>query len=143
MLFERVEMIEQLASHAQSLGPASLRSRGLFFALERFHLNHLQAYGSDSEKSIEMLIQKLATLNCRTVVLTIPESEIENRLQRRDYKGWAALSAAEKDVEKNTYLGQQSRLVDLASRSEAARIVDSSGEDWQTIAKCIMDEIPI
>jgi hypothetical protein len=69
LLKDKVVILRQLNEWATKLGKASRRSRGIFFILERFHLNHRVAYPDKSLHEIEALEQEL--VNYGAIMLKI------------------------------------------------------------------------
>lgn len=67
LLNQHIAYLEQLYSWIESLGQTK-PSNGIFFILERFHLNHRAAFADHSE--IEALEQRLMRLNAKCVLLT-------------------------------------------------------------------------
>jgi thymidylate kinase len=79
LLESRISIIENLFKYANSLGPASIRSRGLFFIFERFHLNHLMSYESYDKDEFVKLENRLLKLNSKCILLEAPVNELEER----------------------------------------------------------------
>lgn len=64
LLRNRVDMLKNLNDWAVYLGPGRRKSRGLFFILERFHLNHRVAFPDSDENElirIEQACKELIT----------------------------------------------------------------------------------
>jgi len=68
---DRVGMLTKLNEWAKYLGASSRRSRGIFFILERFHLNHRVAYPDKYVDEIEAIEQELLNLGAKCALLTI------------------------------------------------------------------------
>jgi thymidylate kinase len=95
LLSERVAMLKNLNEWAVSRGPASRRSRGLFYILERFHLNHRVAFHDyDTSKIIE-IENELVSFGAKCILLTISQSVIEERIKSRRPNDWTTKSKEE------------------------------------------------
>ena len=134
LLRERVECIEQLNEWAIKLGPHRRRSRGLFYAFERFHLNHRYAYGESDR--IADLEGRLAALGGVCFLLTVSPSRIRHRLVFRDgdhIEGEDLKRACEEWLEKQETMIQASQASNLT-----AVIVNTDTRDWDSYASEIL-----
>ncbi|HEY4391501.1 MAG TPA: hypothetical protein VGN02_09165, partial [Paenibacillus sp.] len=80
LLSERVTMLKNLNEWAIQLGPASRRARGLFFVLERFHLNHRAAFPDSNNIEITNIEEQLVSLGAKCILLTISPEIVEERI---------------------------------------------------------------
>jgi thymidylate kinase len=143
VLKERVDMLKQLNGWATYLGPdASRGSRGIFFILERFHLNHRAAFPSDSLYEIENIEKELLLLGAKCVLLTVSPENIEQRMQNRTPHEWKNKTKNEIKKSADEFLHTQSELRKQSSLSILPTIeVNTDNKDWAAYAKEIMDLI--
>ncbi|MBB3126696.1 hypothetical protein FHS19_001350 [Paenibacillus rhizosphaerae] len=85
LLNQHISYLEQLHGWIESLGHTK-PSNGIFFILERFHLNHRAAFADHSE--IEALEQRLLSLNAKCVLLTISREAIPSRFVESRGEAW-------------------------------------------------------
>ncbi|MDQ0721083.1 thymidylate kinase [Paenibacillus sp. W4I10] len=88
LLKERVEMLKKLNGWAIQLGPASRGSRGLFYVLERFHLNHRAAFVDSDLDEINKIEEQLESLGAKCILLTISPEVVEERIKSRQPEEW-------------------------------------------------------
>ncbi|WP_231710697.1 hypothetical protein [Gracilibacillus suaedae] len=87
LLKERVMLLKKLSNWARELGQ-SQRSKGIFFILERFHLNHRVAFSDSLMDEIEQIEADLFGMGARCALLTISPDITEERLKSRNPEGW-------------------------------------------------------
>jgi thymidylate kinase len=143
VLKERVDMLKQLNGWATYLGPdASRGSRGIFFILERFHLNHRAAFPADSLYEIENIEKELLLLGAKCVLLTVSPENIEQRMQNRTPHEWKNKTKNEIKKSADEFLHTQSELRKQSSLSILPTIeVNTDNKDWAAYAKEVMDLI--
>lgn len=141
VLKERVNMLRQLNEWATYLGPdASRGSRGLFFILERFHLNHRAAFPSDSSVEIESLEYEMLLLGAKCVLLTVSSENVEQRMQSRTPYEWTNKSGEEIRKSADEFIQTQSELRKQSSLSILPTIeINTDQKDWHTYASEILD----
>lgn len=88
LLRSRLDMIQQLKDWATFLGPGRRKSRGLFFVLERFHLNHRVAFSESNDIEITELEKQLYELVAKCMMLTISNDKVEERIKSRNPEDW-------------------------------------------------------
>ncbi len=81
LLQKRISMLKEVGEWGDFLGPASIASRGVFFLLERFHINHLNTFPKSNVENIEL---DLIKCNTKVILLTISPDYIYDRLRTRD-----------------------------------------------------------
>ena len=102
LLKERVNMLRQLNEWAAYLGSdASRASRGVFFILERFHLNHRVAFPTELSHEIESLENELFNLGAKCVLLTVSSDNVEQRMQSRTPHEW--INKTVEEIRKSIY----------------------------------------
>ncbi|MET3848689.1 hypothetical protein [Paenibacillus sp. OAE614] len=85
LLNQHIAYLEQLHGWIESLGHAK-PSNGIFFILERFHLNHRSAFADHSK--IEALEQRLLRLNAKCVLLTLSPEAVPTRFVESRGEAW-------------------------------------------------------
>lgn len=139
LLQERVEMLKKLNEWAIELGPFSRRSRGLFFILERFHLNHRAAFSSALGDEIEELEQNLVELGARCALLTISNDITKERIMSRDARAWSDKPIEEFNDACKTLIDTQDLLREQAKLSKVPTIeINTDTREWNTYAKDII-----
>ncbi|MGZ9583733.1 hypothetical protein [Paenibacillus marinisediminis] len=139
LLQERVEMLNKLNEWAIGLGPFSRKSRGLFFILERFHLNHRAAFNSSLCHEIEELEQNLVELGAKCALLTISDEIVEERIMSRNAGRW--LGKSREDILKGCkeLIDTQMLLREQAKLSKVPTIViNTDSKEWDNYAKRII-----
>jgi len=140
LLIHRLEALEELRRWSERLGPGSLQSRGVFFALERFHLNHRVAYDDRDTSWSEKIEQRLRQLNATCFVLTISEAAIGDRLAYRLRSRGEAPDAESLDRACTDFRAEQRRLLGAARASTLPTVVIESDDlDWARHANDILD----
>ncbi|MFC3748597.1 hypothetical protein [Paenibacillus sp. GCM10012306] len=141
ILKERVSMLRQLNEWSTYLGPdASRASRGIFFILERFHLNHRVAFPSDSLYEIESLENELLHLGATCVLLTVSSGNVEQRMQSRTPHEWTSKSREQIRKSADEFIQTQSELRKQSSLSILPTIeINTDNKDWIAYANKVMD----
>lgn len=141
LLQERVNMLRQLNEWADYLGPdASRASRGVFFILERFHLNHRVAFPTDFSHEIESLENELFNLGATCVLLTVSSDNIEQRMQSRTPHEWKNKSLEEIRNSVDLFIQTQTELRKQSSLSILPTIeINTDKKEWTTYANQVID----
>lgn len=141
LLKERVSMLRQLKEWASYLGSdASQASRGIFFILERFHLNHRAAFPSDPVYEIEALENELLQLGAKCVLLTVSTENIEQRMQSRTPHEWINKTAADIRKAADEFIHTQSELRKHAALSPLPTIeINTDHKAWQDYASKLIE----
>ncbi len=135
LINDRLGCIEQLNDWAINLGEANRRSRGLFFILERFHLNHRSAY--DNSVHIGTIEERLVNLNCTCLLLTVSREDIRSRMLHRDDKG---IGHGNIDHVCSDWIKAQERFIELAHKSRVpSTTIDTSERKWNAYASKILN----
>jgi thymidylate kinase len=141
LLKERVEMLKKLNDWAIHLGPASRRSRGLFFVLERFHLNHRVAFPEYDDTEIIDIEKQLIELGAKCILLTISDEVVEERIKSRNPGEW--LNKSESDIGRacKELIGTQNKLRYNVTRSIVPTLeINTDNKEWNEYARLIMKD---
>jgi thymidylate kinase len=142
LLDERITMLEQLNDWATYLGDWSRGSRGLIYILERFHLNHRQAFFGEDITKILGIENRLYSLGALTVLLTVSENAVEERLRNREGTEWNRYSTAETEEKCREFLDIQSLLREHSTLSPVKTIeINTDNMQWDEYARYIMQAI--
>ena len=126
VLERRLLLLEELADSADGMGLHSRRARGLFFVLERFHLNYGMCFPHADLSAVE---RRLNHLNAQTVVLTVSTKKAAERLSQR-----AGERVQDQAVE--DWLKKQAQLTELAKASAVpTMILNTDGMNWHELAE--------
>jgi hypothetical protein len=140
LLQDRVDMLYKLFEWATYLGPASRKSRGLFFVLERFHLNHLVAFGDSAIDEIRKLELQLVQLGAKCVLLTISNEIVKERIQSRNPDEWKDKKQEEILESCSGLINAQNSYKKYAKTSLLETIeLNTDDKDWDKYASDIMD----
>ncbi|MBB6024726.1 thymidylate kinase [Paenibacillus sp. JGP012] len=140
ILRDRVDMLKKLNDWAIKLGPASRRSRGLFYVLERFHLNHRAAFPY-SNNEITEIEEQLISLGARCILLTISPEIAEDRIKSRQPDDWINKTEEELQSSMNELLNTQNILRHQAKISKVNTIeINTDNKDWNSYARVIMED---
>lgn len=135
LLDDRIGCIEKLNNWAIHLGAANRSSRGLFFVLERFHLNHRFAYAQSVH--IDSIEERLSDLGSVCFLLTVSSSHIHERIQHREKE---SISQNNIDHVCHNWIKAQERLIALSHKSLVpTTIVETDERIWDTYANRIMN----
>ncbi|GGD58726.1 hypothetical protein [Paenibacillus nasutitermitis] len=140
LLQERVGMLRKLNEWANYLGPdASRGSRGIFFILERFHLNHRVAFPTASSNDIKSLENELVKLGAQCVLLTVSPEIVEQRMQSRSSQEWTNITREEITKAADEFIHTQSELYKQSLQSDVPTIeINTDAKDWVSYANKIM-----
>lgn len=108
LLLERLEALEALARWGSGLAATSPVAAGVFFTLERFHLNHRLAYEDDMDWT-ERLEERLRALQALCVLLTVSADTLPERLRHRLRASGNAHDASSVDLACARFLDYQER----------------------------------
>jgi ABC-type metal ion transport system, ATPase component len=141
LLGSRVEMLKNLNDWAKYLGPWRRKSRGLFFILERFHLNHRAAFPDHDDAEIAKIEQRLCELGARCVLLTISPEFVKERIQSRNPAAWEGKSSQEIEKGCKALLEAQDALRLQAGKSVIpTREIHTDDMEWDAYARMIMED---
>jgi len=139
LLNRHVDYLEQQYNWIHSLGHTK-PSNGVFYLLERFHLNHRAAFTNSAE--IETLEKRLTRLNALCVLLTLSQDAVESRFIESRSEAWKSyvlgnhLTVAEACQE---FLENQERLRKCAKQSLIPTLeINTDEADWDSYAKQIL-----
>ena len=142
LLRKRTKMLKDLNEWAVSLGPGKRKSRGLFFVIERFHLNHRVAFPDMDEQAIASLERELCDLGAKCVLLTISNERAEERIKHRNPAEWLDKSREEMDAACRELIETQEALRVQASKSLVPTIeINTDRQEWDKYAGLIMEEL--
>ncbi|MGD9200453.1 MAG: hypothetical protein PVI26_02725 [Chitinispirillia bacterium] len=101
------------------------------YILERFHLTHVYHYTHMDWSDIEEIDRRLTNLNCKLILLTIDDSELEDRIISSRDSAWRDYLSryGETDDEILEYYAEQQKLLrSLCDRSEMDTLVVNTTE---------------
>ena len=137
LLKERVMMLKKLNNWASEIGQ-SQRPKGLFFILERFHLNHRVAFSDNISDEIKQLEDELFEMGARCTLLTVSPKNIEQRISSRNPDEWVGKTDEEMKNACNLLLEQQLEYRKQAKNSLIPTIeINTDNKDWESYAKQI------
>ncbi|WP_199616420.1 hypothetical protein [Paenibacillus alkalitolerans] len=142
LLNRHVDYLEQQYNWIDSLGHTK-SSNGLFYLLERFHVNHRAAFKDSTE--IEMLEKRLSKLNAHCVLLTLSQDAVEPRFIESRSEAWKSYvmenhSTVTEACQK--FLDDQEKLRMCAKQSLIPTLeINTDEADWDSYAKRILMEI--
>lgn len=141
LLKERVEILKKLNDWAIHLGPASRRSRGLFFVLERFHLNHRVAFPEYDNTEIIDIEKQLIELGAKCILLTISDEVVEERIKSRNPGEWLNKSESDIGGACKELIGNQNNLRYNVTRSIVPTLeINTDNKEWNEYARLIMED---
>ncbi|WP_194542613.1 hypothetical protein [Paenibacillus sp. JZ16] len=88
LLNRQVDYIEEQYNWIDSLGHTK-PSNGIFYLLERFHINHRAAFLNSAE--IESMGERLSRLNAHCVLLTLSNDTVESRFIESRSEAWKTI----------------------------------------------------
>ena len=138
LLKSRVMMLKKLNNWAIEIGQSSQRSKGLYFILERFHLNHRVAFSHYISDEIKELEAKLFEIGAKCALLTVSSNNIERRISSRNPNEW--IGKTEEEIKKacDLLLEQQQEYRRQAKNSIIPTIeINTDNKDWESYAKQI------
>ncbi|MCE4051397.1 MULTISPECIES: hypothetical protein [Bacillaceae] len=137
LLKDRVTMLKKLSDWEKELGQQQ-RSKGIFFILERFHLNHRVAFSDSELYEVKQIELDLFEMGARCALLTISPETVEKRIKSRNPEEWAEKSAEEIKTACDLLIKQQHKLRRQARQSIIPTIeVNTDNKDWDAYAKKI------
>ena len=141
VLGERVSLLKQLNAWANYLGPDAARSsRGIFFILERFHLNHRVAFPSESTYEIQKIENDLLELGAKCVLLTVSAEIIEQRMQSRTPEEWRGKTKEEIKKSADEFRFVQAELQKQSALSIVPTLeINTDNKDWNAYAIELMN----
>lgn len=140
LLRDRVEMLKKLNEWAIQQGPASRRSRGLFFVLERFHLNHRAAFSNSDHKEILEIEEELVALGAKCILLTISPEIVEERIKSRRPDEWINKTEVEIKESSKELMNAQNEYRLQAEISKIPTIeINTDMKNWNEYARLIME----
>lgn len=132
-------MLNQLNDWAEKLGVDSREPRGIFFILERFHLNHRVAFSDSDLSELLELEETLLQLGAKCVLLTISSDIVEQRIQSSRPQEWATKSKDYIREQSNELLSVQNRLREEARKSAVTTLeINTDDRDWTRYAMDII-----
>lgn len=141
LLRNRVEMLKSLNDWASFLGPWKRKSRGLFFILERFHLNHRVAFSNSDDTEITAIEHQLFELGAKCILLTVSDDIVEERIQSRNPNEWMNKSKAYIEQSCKELIETQNALRIQAARSIIpTKEINTDHKDWNEYARLIMED---
>ena len=140
LLDERLHALESLQQWGLVLGSASIQSRGVFFVLERFHLNHRIAYAQLSEATEQEA--RLKKLHAVCFLLTVSESHVAQRLTVRLRASGRSCDPQAVAAASDEFMIEQAKFVQAAERSSLSTIViNTDDQNWQRCADLILEHL--
>ncbi|UOQ48762.1 hypothetical protein MUN88_00960 [Gracilibacillus caseinilyticus] len=137
LLQDRTLMLTKLNEWARELGQVQ-RSKGIFFILERFHLNHRVAFSDSEVNEMKQIEAQLLAMGAKCVLLTISPDYIENRLRSRHPEEWIGKSEAEIKMACDLFSKQQEEFRQQATDSVIPTIeINTDTGDWDSCARQI------
>lgn len=138
LLSRHVDYLEQQYNWIDSLGHTK-PSNGVFYLLERFHINHRAAFKTSSE--IEMLEKRLSRLNSHCVLLTLSQDVVKPRYIESRGEAWRSYVMENQSTETEScqkFLEDQEKLRMYAKQSLIPTLeINTDEADWDYYAKQI------
>jgi hypothetical protein len=142
LLDSHVNYLEQQYNWMESLGHKK-PSNGVFFLLERFHLNHRAAFINSPE--IEFLEKRLSRLNAHCVLLTLSQKAVEPRFIESRSEAWKSYVMKNHSTVMDAcqkFLKDQENLRICAKQSHIpTQEINTDEADWDSYAKQILAEL--
>lgn len=137
ILKERVAMLKTLNNWARVIGH-SKRSKGLFFILERFHLNHRVAFSHSISHEIKELEAQLFEMGARCTLLTLSPKNLEQRISSRKPHEWEGKTLEEMKLACESLLEKQQEYRCQAKNSIIPTLeINTDNKDWDSYANQI------
>ncbi|WP_010677637.1 hypothetical protein [Bacillus timonensis] len=131
-------MLKKLSNWSREIGQLQ-RSKGIFFILERFHLNHRVAFSDSLLGEIEQIEAELFAMGARCALLTISPENAGKRLRSRDTEKWAEKTEEEIKMAGEMLINTQQELRRQANDSIIPTIeINTDKTDWDSYAKQIL-----
>lgn len=138
LLKERVVMLEKLNNWAIEIGQSTKRQKGLFFILERFHLNYRVAFADNISDEIKQLEAELFEMGARCTLLTVTSKNLEQRISSRNPNEWVGKTEEEMKKACDLLLEKQQEYRRQAENSIIPTIeINTDNKDWESYAKQI------
>lgn len=136
VLNQRLDMLHDLSKYAFDMGPASRRSRGIFYILERFHLNHTVHFGSSDE--LKIVEEKILQLNGRCILLHVEEN-LEERVTSRSKKEWSGKTSDDVKTYVKDMTNTQTKYINACEDTLVPTYkINTDYKDWDKYAKDIL-----
>lgn len=130
-------MLKILNNWAREIGQ-SQRSKGLFFILERFHLNHRVAFSNSISDEIKELEAQLFEMGAWCTLLTVSPENLEQRISSRNPNEWKRKNLEEMKLACELLLEQQEEYRRQAENSIIPTLeINTDNKDWDFYAKQI------
>ncbi|MGE7598159.1 hypothetical protein [Lysinibacillus fusiformis] len=137
VLRERVTMLKMLNKWSREVGQTK-RSKGLYFILERFHLNHRVAFSHSISDEIKELESQLFEMGAKCTLLTVSPENLEQRISSRNPREWEGKTLKEMKLACELLLEQQQAYRRQAGNSIIPTIeINTDNKDWESYAKQI------
>jgi len=142
LLNRHVDYLEQQYNWIHSLGH-SKPSNGIFYVLERFHVNHRAAFMNAPE--IECLENKLSRMNARCILLTLSDDAVKPRYIESRGENWKSYVMNNHSTESEAcqkFLENQETLRLCAKQSLIPTLeINTDEANWNSYAKQILMEL--
>jgi len=133
LLKSKIDFLVNLGEWGDSLGDASIQSRGVFYVFDRFLLNHKVAFPESTISDLETMFLKC---NPKTILLLISPDKIRERIKMRE----TGLSAKDLDRLAENYIREQERYIELSRISNIPTSeIKTDGMNWDGFARRAMD----
>ncbi|WKT78864.1 hypothetical protein [Lysinibacillus fusiformis] len=137
VLRERVTMLKMLNKWSREVGQTQ-RSKGLYFILERFHLNHRVAFSHSISDEIKELEAQLFEMGAKCTLLTVSPENLEQRISSRNPHEWEGKTLKEMKLACELLLEEQQAYRRQAGNSIIPTIeINTDNKDWESYAKQI------
>ncbi|UKS29986.1 hypothetical protein LOZ80_14030 [Paenibacillus sp. HWE-109] len=142
LLRRHVDYLEQQSNWIDSLGQMK-SSHGIFFVLERFHVNHRAAFQDSLE--ISQLENQLLKLNARCLLLTLSKEAVGPRFIKSRGVAWESYvleNHASESEACQKFLEEQEKLRMVAKQSLIPTLeINTDAADWESYARQILVEL--
>ncbi|WP_244294724.1 hypothetical protein [Lysinibacillus fusiformis] len=130
-------MLKMLNKWSGEVGQTQ-RSKGLYFILERFHLNHRVAFSHSISDEIKELESQLFEMGAKCTLLTVSPENLEQRISSRNPREWEGKTLKEMKLACELLLEQQQAYRRQAGNSIIPTIeINTDNKDWESYAKQI------
>lgn len=137
ILKDRVAMLKRLNNWAIEIGQTQ-PSKGLYFILERFHLNHRVAFSHLLSDEIEELETQLFEMGARCILLTVSPENLPQRISSRNPKEWEGKTVEDMKLACEQLVEQQQEYRLQAEKSIIPTLeINTDHKDWESYAKQI------
>ncbi|MRN53761.1 hypothetical protein [Paenibacillus monticola] len=139
LLSRHIDYLEQQYDWINSLGHSKLQN-GVFYLLERFHVNHRAAFEVSPE--IELLEKRLLRMNARCVLLTLSQDAVEPRFIESRGEAWKSYVMGNHSTVTETchnFLESQEKLRRCTKQSLIPTLeINTDEANWESYAKRIL-----